>query len=324
MSDLFKISPEEISRLRKIMQTEPEHQPKREDKILWGSSHLKVELVDYPRNPYKAIYTMVTSTWGGRYKWWRRWENATPEGRLRVVIAALSRKTLPQPLEAAVFTFKIQGLSRGAYDQLARHRHAGIGSVGSRDNCWLDAALVLHPRLKRFEKDIKKWWKMTKDLYEKIVIEGQETWQNARYILPMGVEWRFTWCLNYRGLQDMMAQRLAFCEQWDTVATAWAMWYEVWKKFPLLAVFLRPGCDWAKRCTYAKAYSLSELFGCLFKPCGRWPCPGRNYEYATFNESSTSAEEIEEWLGFHIPRPDEWEEIYLPDAIEKDHKYFEE
>jgi len=314
--------PKKIDQLREVMCTLPERQGKREDEVYFGARHIKVELVDYPENPYKAIYTMVTSTWSSRHEWWKRWEKAEPEGRLLVVISALSRQTLPQCLEAATFTFKIQGLSRAAFDQLARHRHAGIGSVGSRDNSHLDAALVLPNTLKPFEKELREWWKLTKDLYEKIIKQGQRTWQCARFILPHGMEWRFTWCLNYRGFQDVCAQRLNFCEQWDTVATTWLMWKRLHEKFPLLAAFCRPGCDWAKRCTYAKAYTLSELFSCLFKPCGRWPTGG-DYTYAEFNEASTNIEELEKELGFHIPRPNEWNDI-VKDAIKKDFKYFEE
>jgi len=311
----------DIEALRKAMGTLPEHQPPREDKIYYGLKHLRVELVDYPKNPYRAIYEIVTSTWSGRRKWWKRWENATVDGRIKVVLAALQRQTLPQCLEAGTFTFKIQGITRSAFDQLARHRHAGIGSVGSRDNNHLDAALVLPKAMKKYHNDIVWWWKQTKDLYQKMVLDGKENWQTARSVLPMSMEWRFTWCLNYRGLQDMCSQRLAFCEQWDTVGAAWTMRHEVEKKFPLLAAFLRPRCDWAKRCVYSQNYSLSELFGCLFAPCGRWPKP-KDYIYATFNEACTEIEELEEDLGFHIPRPNEWDKI-VEEAIEKDRKYFE-
>jgi len=314
--------PQKIDQLREVMCTLPERQGKREDEVYFGVKHIKVELVDYPENPYKAIYTVVTSTWGNRHEWWNKWENAEPEGRLLVVLAALSRQTLPQALEAATLTFKIQGISRAAFDQLARHRHAAIGSVGSRDNNHLDAALVLPNSLKKYEDEIKAWWKHTKDLYEKMVKDGQENWQSARFILPHGMEWRFTIAFNYRGFQDMCAQRLPFHEQFDTVAAAWLMWKRLHEKFPLLAAFCRPACDWAKRCVYSKAYTLSELFSCLFAPCGRWPTGG-NYVYAEFNEACTRVEELEQELGFHIPRPDEWDNI-VEDAIEKDIKYFEE
>jgi thymidylate synthase ThyX/very-short-patch-repair endonuclease len=201
----------------------------------------------------------------------------------------------------------------------------------SRDNSWLDAALVLPSSIKKdpqiLEK-IKAWWKATKDLYEEMVVKGRHNWQTARFILPQGVEWRFTWSMSYRSFKEVCAIRLTACEQEDTVATVWRMWKNLWDKFPLLAVWCRPRCDFSKRCVYAEAYSLSELFSCLFNTncedgkVGRWPSPGRDYEYATFNESSTTYQQLENELGFHIPRPSDWEKLER-EAEERDRRYFE-
>jgi len=310
--------------LRKAMGTLPELQPKRDDKIFIGVKGIRVELVDYPQNPYKAIYELVTSTWGGRKRWWKRWKNASVEGRISAVVAALQGFTLPQCLETPSFTFKIDGLSRSAYDQLARTRYSAIGSVGMRDNNWLDANFRLPSDLaanKSLKNLITLWWKLTKEIYSCIVNEGQKNWQSARCILPMGTIWRFTWSLNYRALKDMLAKRLMFCEQYDTVATAWLIRDAINEKFPLLASFLRPACDYAKQCVYHKTYMLSQAFGCLFKPCGRWPYPKKYY--ATFkNESAADPKEIREIVK-SFPLPDDWDSI-VETAIKKDKKYFEE
>ena len=131
--------------------------------------------------------------------------------------------------------------------------------------------------------------------------------------------------MNYRALQGMLAQRMAFCEQYDTVYTAWAMWAELHKKFPLLAVYCRPRCDIIKRCYYGDVYSLSILFGALFKPCGRWPV---KESWATFlNLSAADPEEIDRELrknyGFRVPNPGEWDEL-KEKALQKDRKFFEE
>ncbi|MCL6579739.1 MAG: FAD-dependent thymidylate synthase, partial [Candidatus Bathyarchaeota archaeon] len=256
---------EEIEEVRRSMRTYPDAAP-REDKIYFDLHHLKVEIVDKPKNPYKAMYILVTSTWSSRSKWWERWEDATVEGRMKVVQAVLEGKTLPAALECPSFTFKIQGMSRSSFDQLARERYSAIGSMGMRDDAHLDAALVLPPKLLKYRKEIGEWWKHTKDLYQKMVQDGKESWQTARFIIPMGVEWRFTWTMNYRALQNMLSKRMCFSEQLDTVAVAWKIWHELYKAFPLLAAYCRPSCDRAKRCLYSEAYSLSEMFGNLFLP----------------------------------------------------------
>jgi len=45
---------ESINKLRKIMGTLPDDQPPREDKIYVGVENIRVKLVDYTRNPYRA------------------------------------------------------------------------------------------------------------------------------------------------------------------------------------------------------------------------------------------------------------------------------
>jgi thymidylate synthase ThyX len=312
---------EQLDALREAMGTLPEETQSRQDKLFWDLKNLSVSLVDAPTNPYRAIYEMVTATWGGRDKWRNRWRNASPDGRLTVVKAVLSGQTLGQPRETPKFTFQIQGPTRASFDQFARHRFACIGSVGSRDNSHVDAALIVHPSLrKKYGKRIDQWWKLTKDIYCDIVDEGQSNWQNARALLPMHMEWRWVEAWNLEALRHMCGQRLAFCEQWDTVATAWAIRESVKEHFPLIAAYLRPRCDYAGKCLYSQTYHLSELFSCLFAPCGRHP-HASDY-YATFNESCTCREEIMELTGIDVPRPQDWSEI-VEAAIEKDMHHFE-
>ena len=307
-----------IEALRKIMGTLPDEQPARSVEIYEGVKKSRVKLIDYSINPYKAIYEIVASTWKG--EWWNKWEKTPPEGRVKVVLSALSGKTLPQCLEAPSFTWKIEGLSRSAFDQLARHRNTGIGSVGMRDNSWLDASLRISSDLAPWKNEIESWWRQTKDLYEKIVKSGQSNWQSARLILPMGMCWMFTWTMNYRAFKDICAQRLMFCEQFDTVATVWLMREKLKEKFPLLAAFCRPACDVVRKCVYSDVYSLSIYFGALFKPCERWPV--KEY-YATFpNQAAANPEEIERELKVKIPKPFEWDEE-VEKALREDMKYFE-
>ena len=305
---------------RRLMKTAPDVAP-RADEVRYDLKKLKVEMVDGPTNPYKAMFMLATSTWGSREKWWKRWDDATPLGRMRVVEAILSGQTLPTALECPSFTFVIQGMTRASYDQLARERYSGIGSMGSRDDAHLDAALILPPRLKPYSRKIERWWKATKDLYEEIVSKGKESWQTARFVLPSGMEWRFTWTMNYRAFQQMVAKRMCFAEQHDTVAVAWMMWNEMWKKWPLLAAYARPACDRAGRCLYSQRYTLAEMFGNLFLPCGRHKVEHK--PLALFNEVSCSREELLDILpeGVMIPEPGDWEKL-VEEARRRDMKWF--
>jgi thymidylate synthase ThyX len=303
-----KTRKEEIDDMRTMMGTMPVMEGVRQDLIHYDLSNIQVEMVGEPANPYRAIYEVASATWGSREHWMKRWEEATPEGRFLVVDAALSHNTLPSALEACGFTFSVQGCSRSAFDQIARTRAMAFGSVGMRDNNHIDAALLVPEDMKEYDEEIYQLWWQTKNLYEKMIKKGNQNWQNARAIMPMGIEWRFTMSGNFRAFQDFCAQRLAFHEQADTVAVAWLVRQRILEKFPLLAAYLRPQCDFAHKCLYSKSYSISECFGCLFKACGRYPSAETD-EYHTWNTSCTTPEKLETQLGIHIPKPEEWESI---------------
>ena len=108
----------------------------------------------------------------------------------------------------------------------------------------------------------------------------------------------------------------------DTVAVAWLTQRAVADKFPLLGNYLRPGCDKSGSCQYHKSYSLSELFGCLFKECGRNICKDSN-GYAEFNDTCTNFKDLEEQLKIHITRPNEWAKYEdFEDLSSTDQVYF--
>lgn len=100
-------------------------------------------------------------------------------------------------------------------------------------------------------------------------------------------------------------QLVSNCEMEDTCATAWLMREAIKKEFPLLASYLRPRCDNVHQCQYHKSYTMSEMFGCLFKECGRNPCSASD-GYAEFNETCTDRNLLIEQLHIDIPTPQNW------------------
>lgn len=143
-----------------------------------------------------------------------------------------------------------------------------------------------------------------KVVYHKLVESGQANWQDARAILPISACHMFSMSINYMALRNFCNKRLKFCEQADTVAVAWLMRQRVKEAFPLLGSYLRPACDNRGACEYHQSYSMSEMFGCLFKSCGRNP-DKESDGYSTFNSSCTDAKELARQLGIKIPGPKE-------------------
>jgi len=299
---------DEVNDLRKLMGTHPEDQPKLETKFYIGVEGITVEMIDWPINPYKAMYVMATSCWGSKINKWRETE---PKYRFEVVKAVLEHKALPLALEAPQFTFVVEGPSRAAFDQIARTRMGCVFSAkGMRDNNWKGCSFRIPNGVTNNSSSLKAMVKAVKGEYAKMIDGGKASWQAARCILPMNVCYGWTMSINYKSLQDFCAKRLKFCEQEDTCATAWMIRHTLGKKFPLLADYLRPGCDFAQKCQYHEIYSLSEIFGCLFRECGRWPvnAPGigedaEAYSAAQFNEACSDRSVIEEQLGIDIPDP---------------------
>jgi thymidylate synthase ThyX len=304
------------------MGTLPDQDPPLGTKFIRGVEGIKVELIDYNVNPYKSLYVMATSCWGKKIN---KWDETEPEHRFEVVKAVLTGNALPLALEAPVFTFAIEGPSRAAFDQLARTRLGAVFSArGVRDNNWKDASIRVPTCLWPLYDHEETILVNTKEMYADIVNSGKASWQAARFCLPMNIFYGWSVSYNYNSLRGVCANRMKFCEMEDTVATAWLMKKAVDEKFPLLGNYLRPGCDYAGKCQYHRSYTLSEMFGCLFKECGRNPCPDSN-DYSEFNEVCTNYGELEEQLDVHITHPNEWLEYEnYEDLAGSDKGYFED
>jgi len=317
---------EEILKLRETMGTLPTQNPSLDTKFYTGVEGIKAELITATENPYKAMYVMATSCWGKKIN---KWNETSPEGRFLVIKAVLERQTLPLPLEAPQFTFAVEGLSRSSFDQLARSRIGFVFSArGVRDNNWKDVGIRIPNGIAKnveLQAEFISVALRVKEFYAELVETGKCNWQVARAILPLSIYYQFSFSANYMALFGFMNNRLKFCEQEDSCGASWAIREEIKKKFPLLGNYLRPGCDYSNKCQYYKTYGLSSMFGCLFKSCGRHPTDLQQgqEEYCEFNESCSDAKTIEEQLGFHIPRPNEYK-VYesIEDLDDKDKERF--
>lgn len=331
--------------MRELMGTAPREDPPRETRFYRGVEGIRVQLLDGPRNPYKMMYCMATSTWGAGA--WasdefakiskciaergyaptaieRRWDAATPEMRFAVVNSALAMQALPLALEHAKFGFAIENLSRWAFDQIVRARLGVVyASMGTRDNSHLDMAFRMHESTFRDPiklRDFVDGAVDAKERYADFVELGRGSWQEARTLLPISVVHRFTMSINYAALRSMCGKRMSFSEAEDTVAVAWMLRDRLGREdaYPLLARWLRPGCDWSGACNYHRAHTMSEAFGCLYRSCGRNPvksAPGApavdfgvadgSYADFNFNEACSDRETIEKQCGIRIPAPDE-------------------
>lgn len=324
----------QIENLRRAMGTLPSQSPELKTEFKRGVEGITVKLIDRPVNPYKSMVTLATTCWGEKVD---KWPDLTPENRFKVLKAVLERQALPLALESSSYVFAIEGPSRAAFDQLARTRIGAVFSAaGMRDNNWKDASIRIPssrwPSESEFSRgqmlateDPSRYSEEDKAVLQKIVLfnsmvnslliakrtyadivdTGTASWQSARTVLPLYVCYRWSVAYNFSALLGVCGSRQSFCEMEDTCATAWLMREAIKKEFPLFASYLRPRCDNTHQCQYHKAYTMSEMFGCLFKECGRNPCSASD-GYAEFNETCTDRNLLIEQLHIDIPTPQNW------------------
>lgn len=312
--------------LRKFLGTMPTESSVEETIFFRGVEGIQVDLVPgaYMQNPYRALYTMATATWGRVFDT-RRWEEVSPQARFSVVQAVLGRKTLPNAMESPSFMFEIAGVSRSSFDQVARLRIGAVfGSIGWRDNNHSNIGFRVPEAIYADQNAFQMFVDNAHDAkrrYIDYLANGQGNWQDARAFLPISACHRYTMSINYMAMQNFMAKRLQFNEQADTVATAWLMREKMTKVFPLLARYLRPASDHARKCTEHVGDEFAQAFGNLFRCSGRWPCDIADDRY-TFNTSCTNRDELMAQLDIYIPRGGEnlpgnetWETLNPSDKV---------
>lgn len=326
-----------IRKIRERLGTLPHQAAEVSTRFYRGVEGIRVDLVDGPVNPYRSMFTMATATWGSAVAdQAARWGEVSPEDRFEVVRSVLMGQALPLALEAPKFTFAVQGLSRWSFDQIARARLGIVfASLGTRDNNHADIPFRFHESTFRDREKLRLAVDVALEAkrgYGRFMASGVSSWQEARELLPISCVHRFVMSVNYAALRNLCARRMTFSEAEDTVAVAWLLRDRLSRSdaFPYLATWLRPRCDYARSCTYHRAHTASEAFGCLYASCGRNPvksapgAPEVDLEVAEFNEACTDAETLSEQLGIRIPGPDEDrpEEIGFEDLEECDRALF--
>lgn len=327
----------EIEQMRKAMGTLPSQHPKKSYNYSDDITSIVVNIIDHTRNPYKVICAAVSATWGDDETGSTgKWNQLSPQNRFRLVLSHLTGQTLPQASEGINFQFEVNGLSRHDFDQHARAR-VGIHfmSIGTRDNNKLDSRFLFYDEIiQRMNKDenyknqVENWIKITKDLYEETIKHSESSWQTGRAFLPQSVNHSYVFGCNLIALKGQMSRRLLACEQEGIVTLHWKIHSLIKEKFPLIANYMRPACDNAKRCVYMEgAEGLTKYFSNLYDGCGRWEIKNKdNSEYKEFNHSCTDYNRLKD-LGIPVVDKDEWVR-YTEEDYDKlsdiDKKMFEE
>lgn len=149
-------------------------------------------LVDTNRNPFRSIFSTATATWGDNvYK--DKWLETPPADKLKVIVAALTGRTLPQALENVNFTFRIRGVPRSTFNHHTEIAKLGCTfySVGCRDNNKLDTDFIIADGItisSNEENLLSEYFEKAKKMYAKMLDSEGGSWQSARAFLPLAYQ----------------------------------------------------------------------------------------------------------------------------------------
>ena len=146
-------------------------------------------------------------------------------------------------LEHAVFTFKVEGLSRAALAQLTRHRLASFDVQSQRYVKLDDPELVIPETVRgsRYAAEVESTMRYVMNLYQRLVDEGIPC-EDARYITPQAVPTTLIMTMNARELLHFFSLRCCNRAQWEIRELADEMLKICKEISPVIFEKAGPGC----------------------------------------------------------------------------------
>ena len=172
-----------------------------------------------------------------------------PDSALRHAVG--SRHT--SVLEHAVFTFKVEGLSRAALAQLTRHRLASFDVQSQRYVRLEKPELVMPGSIlqSEFRSEAAALMEQCMALYQRMVEKGIPC-EDARYVTPQAVATTLIMTMNARELLHFFSLRTCNRAQWEIRALADEMLRICKQNAPVLFENAGPGCV-TGRCSEKRA-----------------------------------------------------------------------
>ncbi len=151
-------------------------------------------------------------------------------------------------LEHAVFTFKVEGISRACLAQLTRHRLASFDVQSQRyvklDNPELvipESILMMDPLNTSLAEEAIQCMRNSMDIYKKLLDAGVPA-EDARYVTPQSVPTELVMTMNARELLHFFSLRTCNRAQWEIRKLADEMLKICRKVSPQIFGNVGPGC----------------------------------------------------------------------------------
>ncbi len=197
-----------------------------------GSQCLRVELVAYSVPRQGDVDKLIAES--GAISHAPEFRELTQK-RVVHLVNLLKRLGHESVFEHACFTFRVEGISRVCSHQLVRHRLASYTQQSQRYVSLKNPKFVVPEGIygTEFENEFMELLDKAAELYRRMV-EGGIRKEDARFILPQGIETKIVITMNARELRHFIKLRCDPSAQWEIRALAKEMLKLAYDKAPVL------------------------------------------------------------------------------------------
>lgn len=232
----------------------------------------RVELLAHTPNALSLLYAAFRQCYHSGFvgdMWPRLLAGEISREKQAELVAEVMASGHDSPIEHAVFTFALEGVSRALTHQLVRHRIASFSQQSQRYVDGSHCNYVMPPAIarneaarRRFQAFMEEVGAAYRDLKALLEADGQGAKANedARFVLPQAAETRIVTTMNCRALLNFFAHRCCARAQWEIRSVAKRMLALCREILP--EVFMTAGapCERLGYCPEGKKFA-----------CGRYP-----------------------------------------------------
>ena len=193
---------------------------------------MHVEMISWPWMDEEALCGTAAAMCTGSREPGRSLERAMESGHESV-------------LEHAVYTYKVEGVSRALLAQMTRHRLASFSVKSQRYIDMGDMPVVVPGSIQDNPDLMDEYCDLMEDIkgFYRRAVEAGIPKEDARYVTPQAAQTGFVVTMNARELRHFF--RLRCCEraQWEIRELAWEMLRLARAASPALFEDAGPGCE---------------------------------------------------------------------------------
>lgn len=176
-------------------------------------------------------------------------QKMTPE-KCEELLRKLTNMGHFSPVEHAVFTFGIEGVSRALTHQLVRHRIASYSQQSQRYVNGKQFGYIMPPSIAanpELAEKFKKHMEEDQKFYQELADAGIPK-EDARFVLPNACDTKIIVTMNARELHSFFQHRCCNRAQWEIRALAWEMLKLCKEAAPTLFENAGPDCLTTGQC----------------------------------------------------------------------------